>query len=178
MSEDRGHTQRYAPGRHSNDDIDEQERRVSDVPNDPIAQAAAGGGAEEPSEEEIRAYLSQLRSAPVDQVLAEVSSALVNAAQVKLGRQDARLLLDVVAAVSETVRGQVDDELPNQLDDVLAKLRMAQVEGEREVSAATEQGHQESGDLGSEGDETAGEASPPPSSGPSDPAKRLWTPGT
>lgn len=151
---------------------------MSDVPNDPIAQAAAGGGGEEPSEEEIRAYLSQLRSAPVDQVLAEVSSALVNAAQVKLGRQDARLLLDVVAAVSETVRGQVDDELPNQLDDVLAKLRMAQVEGEREVSSASEQGHQESGDLGSQQDPGAEEASPPPSRGPSDPASRLWTPGT
>ena len=153
---------------------------MSDVPSDPIAQAAAGGGGEEPSEEEIRAYLSQLRSAPADQVLAEVSSALVNAAQVKLGRQDARLLLDVVAAVSETVRGRVDDELPNQLDDVLSKLRMAQVEGEREVASAAEQGHQESGDLGSEPEPAAQEPGQeaPPSRGPSDPASRLWTPGT
>ena len=153
---------------------------MSDVPSDPLAQAAAGGG-EEPSEEEIRAYLSQLRSAPVDQVLAEVSSALVNAAQVKLGRQDARLLLDVVAAVSETVRGRVDDDLPDQLDDVLSKLRMAQVEGEREVASAASQGHTESDDLGSDATSTEG-STPPPSSpgqspGKSDAAKRLWTPG-
>ena len=154
---------------------------MSDVPSDPLAQAAAGGG-EEPSEEEIRAYLSQLRSAPVDQVLAEVSSALVNAAQVKLGRQDARLLLDVVAVVSETVRGRVGDELPDQLDDVLSKLRMAQVEGEREVASAASQGHTESDDLGSDAASTEGATSPPSSPGrspgSSGAAKRLWTPGT
>jgi len=161
---------------------------VSDVPSDPLTQPAAGGG-EEPSEEEIRAYLSQLRSAPADQVLAEVSSALVNAAQVKLGRQDARLLLDVVAAVSETVRGRVDDDLPDQLDDVLGKLRMAQVEGEREVASAASQGHTESDDLGSDlGSDAASTegATPPPSPsstpgqrpGSSDAAKRLWTPGS
>lgn len=155
---------------------------MSDVPSDPTAQAAAGGGGQEPSEEEIREYLGQLRSAPVDQVLAEVSSALVNAAQVKLGRQDARLLLDVVAAVSETVRGRVGDELPGQLDDVLAKLRMAQVEGEREVAQATSQGHQEAADLAGDEPSDAG-ATPPPSAPPTSPpsggdaASRLWTPG-
>ncbi len=155
---------------------------MSDVPTDPTQ--AAGG--QEPSEEEIRAYLSQLRSTPVDQVLAEVASALVNAAQVKLGRQDARLLLDVVAVVSQTVRGEVSDELPDQLDDVLAKLRMAQVEGEKEVATAAEQGHAEPSDLGSE----AGEASTPPPAAPQQPTpggapadgsssagSRLWTPG-
>jgi hypothetical protein len=154
---------------------------VSDVPSDPTAQAGGSAGeGGEPSEEEIRAYLGQLRSAPVDQVLAEVSSALVNAAQVKLGRQDARLLLDVVAAVSETVKGRVGDELPKQLDDVLAKLRLAQVEGEREVAAASEQGHEEPDDLAA--DETSGQAAPPPPStggpatgGPG--TSRLWTPG-
>lgn len=164
---------------------------MSDVPSDPLGQAAAGGG-QEPSEEEIRAYLGQLRSAPADQVLAEVSSALANAAQVKLGRKDARLLLDVVAAVSETIRGRVADDLPDQLDDVLTKLRLAQVEAEREVAAAAAQGHAEQGDLGSEdgGQEEGDEGSPSPSapgessapgSGPAPgqgaAAKRLWTPG-
>jgi hypothetical protein len=171
---------------------------VSDVPSDPLGQAAAGG--QEPSEEEIRAYLGQLRSAPADQVLAEVSSALANAAQVKLGRQDARLLLDVIAAVSETIRGRVADDLPDQLDEVLTKLRLAQVEAEREVAAAAAQGHAEQGDLGSEDGETdeggqgaeppaspgqspgqsSGRPSPPgsgPSPGQGGTAKRLWTPG-
>jgi hypothetical protein len=154
---------------------------VSDVPSDPLSRAARGGGeGDEPSEEEIRAYLGQLRSAPVDQVIAEVSSALVNAAQVKLGRQDARLLLDVVAALSDTIRGRVDDELPRQLDDVLAKLRLAQVEGEREVAAASAQGHEETDDLAAAKGEADGPP-PPPSSGSQqaggDAGKRLWTPG-
>ena len=72
---------------------------MSDVPFDPST-AADLGGTREPTEEEIRAYLSQLREAPVDQVLAEVVNALLNAAQVKLGRRDGRLLIDTVAAVS------------------------------------------------------------------------------
>src|SRR5690625_4348679 len=109
---------------------------MSDVPTNPTQ----GPGSEQPSEEEIRQYLNQLRTTPADQVLAEVSSALVNAAQVKLGRQDARLLLDVVAAITQAVRGRVSDELLSQLDDVLSKLRLAQVEAEKEVATAASQG--------------------------------------
>ncbi|TVR36363.1 MAG: hypothetical protein EA388_03965 [Nitriliruptor sp.] len=154
---------------------------MSDVPNDPTAMSGQQGG-DEPTEEEVRAYISQLRGAPVDQVIAEVSSALINAAQVKLGRKDGRLLLDVVGAVTEQLRGQVDDELPRQLDDVLAKLRMAQVEAEKEVA---QQVQDEPNDLGST-PTAPGEASPAqapgsPSAGASDggsAASRLWTPGS
>jgi hypothetical protein len=162
---------------------------VSDVPTDPTAMSGQQGG-DEPTEEEVRAYISQLRGAPVDQVIAEVSSALINAAQVKLGRKDGRLLLDVVGAVTEQLRGQVDDELPRQLDDVLAKLRMAQVEAEKEVA---QQGEAEPNDLGSTptapGDAPAGQAPPAqaPGQAPGTPsadpsgggaASRLWTPGS
>lgn len=158
-----------------------KERRVSDVPNDPLA--GVGAGEQEPSEEEIRAYLGQLRAAPVGQVLAEVSSALVNAAQVKLGRQDARVLLDAVGALNDATRGRVEDELTSQLDDVLSKLRMAQVEAEREVAAAASQGHDEPGDVPADGAsegaaassaDSAGTPSPDPGQGT---GKRLWTPG-
>ena len=154
---------------------------MSDVPNDPTAMSGQQGG-DEPTEEEVRAYISQLRGAPVDQVIAEVSSALINAAQVKLGRKDGRLLLDVVGAVTEQLRGKVDDELPRQLDDVLAKLRMAQVEAEKEVA---QQAQEEPNDLGST--PTAPSETPPaqapgtPAAGTSDgggAASRLWTPGS
>ncbi len=152
---------------------------MSDVPNDPTAASGQQAGGE-PTEEEVREYISQLRGAPVDQVIAEVSSALINAAQVKLGRKDGRLLLDVVGAVTEQLRGQVDDELPRQLDDVLAKLRMAQVEAEKE---AGQQGQAEQNDLGST--PTPPDATPsqePPAGGGQQPggdaASRLWTPGS
>ncbi len=166
---------------------------MSDVPFDPST-AADLGGQQQPSEEEIRAYLSQLREAPVDQVLAEVVNALLNAAQVKIGRRDGRLLIDTVSAVTDTVRGHVPDELTKQLDQALTQLRMAQVEGEQQVAKAAAAGQAESGDLTTDpsaADEATGAggggpapgageqpppASPPPASG-SSAASRLWIPG-
>jgi hypothetical protein len=146
----------------------------------------ASGPGEQPSEEEVRAYLSQLRGAPAEQVVAEVVSALLNAAQVKLGRRDGRLLLDLAVGVVDGAREHLSAELVQQVDQVLAQLQVAQVEAEREVAAAAEQGHQEPGDLGSEGSEASGADAPPPGAGASEapprqepPAggSRLWVPG-
>jgi hypothetical protein len=165
---------------------------VSDVPFDP-SMAADLGGPQQPSEEEIRAYLSQLRQAPVDQVLAEVVNALLNAAQVKVGRRDGRLLIDTTAAITDTVRGHVPDELTDQLDQALTQLRMAQVEGEQQVAQAKANGQHEAGDLGTDPEDPASApagsdaeapatepgpaaSSPPPAAGGSA-ASRLWVPG-
>ncbi len=150
---------------------------------------AGGAGDQQPSEEEVRQYLAQLRQAPAEQVLAEVLSGLLNAAQVKVGRRDGRLLIDLSATLIDGAREHVSDELTGQVDEVLGQLRMAQVEGEQEVNAARAQGQQEPNDLGAEGEPPAGEAptggQTPPQQAPSaqpqqeqDPAKRLWTPGT
>jgi hypothetical protein len=96
-----------------------------------------------PSEEEVRQYIAQMRGAPVDQVLVEVVQGLLNAAQVKLGRNDARLLIDACAALNDTARGQVTDELTSQVDQALSQLRLAQVEAEKDVA-----GQPEPNDLG------------------------------
>ncbi len=168
---------------------------MSDVPFDPST-AADLGGPKQPSEEEIRAYLSQLRQAPVDQVLAEVVNALLNAAQVKVGRRDGRLLIDITAAITDTIRGQVPDELTTQLDQALTQLRMAQVDGEQQVAQAKASGQHEDGDLAadpqeaSEASEPGGDAGPreappasggpaatPPPAGGGSAASRLWVPG-
>jgi hypothetical protein len=117
---------------------------VSAGPTDP----SQHGQQREPTEEEVRAYLGQLRAAPVDQVVAEVASALLNAAQVKLGRKDGRLLLDLVADVADRTRPHLPEELTSQVDEALTQLRLAQVEAEREVAAAAQQGHVEPDDLG------------------------------
>jgi hypothetical protein len=147
-----------------------------------------GGGDQQPSEEEVRAYLAQLRQAPAEQVIAEVLSGLLNAAQVKVGRKDGRLLLDLSAGVIDGAREHLSDELTDQVDEVLGQLRMAQVEGEREVASAASQGQQEPNDLGAQeqpgadAEQGSGPASPPPSSPPppqqGQGGSRLWTPGT
>jgi hypothetical protein len=163
---------------------------VSAGPTDP----SQHGQQREPTEEEVRAYLGQLRAAPVDQVVAEVASALLNAAQVKLGRKDGRLLLDLVADVADRTRPHLPEELTSQVDEALTQLRLAQVEAEREVAAAAEQGHLEPDDLGTpgaggsgeDGDAGAGapaaEPTPPPSPQPppqpgGGAGSRLWVPG-
>lgn len=166
---------------------------MSDVPFDPST-AADLGGQQQPSEEEIRAYLSQLREAPVDQVLAEVANALLNAAQVKVGRRDGRLLIDALVAMTDAVRGHAAEELTTQLDEALTQLRMAQVEGEQQVAQAAAGGEAETGDLASDPGGEADTAPPadggeqadqpsqqaPPQQQPSQggsAASRLWVPG-
>ncbi|MEX2486411.1 MAG: hypothetical protein WD377_02210 [Nitriliruptoraceae bacterium] len=146
---------------------------MSDMPTSG-GQGAAG---EQPSEEEVRAYLEQLRGAPVDQVLAEVCSALINAAQVKVGRPDARVLLDAVGAVTDAVRGRADENLVTQLDDALTQLRLAQVDAEKEQAGAVQPDAAASTSDGAADAEAVGDSATPqaPSGGT---AKRLWTPGT
>ncbi len=150
---------------------------MSDRPIDPTG--GQPGAQDQPSEEEVRAYLSQLREAPVEQVLAEVSSALLNAAQVKLGRRDARLLIDLTAAIADGGRDALSEDIIGQLDDALNQLRVAQVEAEKQVSAS---GEAESNDLGQEpSDAEKGPSEGSSSSGPADAggdaASRLWVPG-
>ena len=85
-----------------------------------------------------------MRSLPVDQVLGDVLFSLLNAAQVKLGRRDARLLIDVSAVAHEHARPYLPGELSRQLDQALGQLRMGQVSAEGQASR---QGKPEENDL-------------------------------
>ncbi|HEX2028255.1 MAG TPA: hypothetical protein VHF25_09685 [Nitriliruptorales bacterium] len=58
------------------------------------------GDAGQPTEEELRAYLAQLRQADANDIVSQVFSMVASAAEVKLGRRDGRLLIDVAAAVA------------------------------------------------------------------------------
>jgi hypothetical protein len=154
----------------------QEEPAVSNVPTDPTG-AGAAGSADQPSEEEVREYLTQLRGAPVEQVVAEVASALLNAAQVKLGRNDGRLLIDLTGALTEGARKALPEEVTKQLDDALSQLRLAQVEAEQQVAASSETEDNDvsraAADQAAEGAAGQGQASGSPSSA----ASRLWTPG-
>ena len=105
--------------------------------------SGAGQGDKRPAED-AREYARRLRSLPVDQVLGDFLFSLLNAAQVKLGRRDARLLIDVTAVAHEHARPYLPGELTRQIDQVLGQLRLGQVSAE---SHASQQGQPEQNDL-------------------------------
>ena len=112
-----------------------------------MSTAEPGDGTEQDqarSAEDAREYVRQLRSLPVDQVIGEVLFTLLNAAQVKLGRRDARLLIDVSTVAHEHARPYLPGELSRQIDQVLGQLRMGQVSAE---GHAGQQGEPEENDL-------------------------------
>lgn len=129
----------------------------------------------QPSEEEMRQYVAQMRGAPVEQIAVELVQGLLNAAQMKLGRNDARLLIDSTATLMEQFAPHVDDQLTQQVQEAVRQLRLAQVEAEKEVAQA---GQPEPNDLpdrprsGSSAPEQS-QAAPSQSSA----ANKLWVPG-
>jgi hypothetical protein len=114
--------------------------------------ASQGGGrpAEDAGEQARR-----LRALPVDQVLGDLLLRMLSAAQVKLGRRDARLLIDVAAVAHEQARPHLPGELTRQIDQLLGQLRMGQVSAE---GRAGQHGQPEENDL----DRTP---APPPAGG-------------
>lgn len=114
------------------------------------AEPGGAGQADEQSAEDAREaagadeYARQLRAFPVDQVLRDFLFSLLNAAQVKLGRLDARLLIDVTAVAHEHARPHLPGELTRQIDEALGQLRMAQVSAE---NRASQQAQDEKNDL-------------------------------
>ena len=80
--------------------------------------------------EDAAEYVQRLRSLPVEQVIGEVVFGLLNAAQVKLGRRDARLLIDLATVAHEHARPYLPGELTQRIDQVLGQLRLGQVSAE------------------------------------------------
>ena len=108
------------------------------------------------SAEDARAYAQRLRSLPVDRVIGEFLFSLLNAAQVKLGRRDARLLIDVTAVAHEHARPHLPGDFNSQIDQILGQLRMGQVSAE---GRASQRGQPEENDL------SQAAASPPAAAG-------------
>ena len=109
--------------------------------------AAPGSGADYDrtrSAEDVREYAQRTRSLPVEQLIVDVVFSLLNAAQVKLGRRDARLLIDLGSMAHEHARPYLSDELTKQIDQVLGQLRLGQVSAE---GHASRRGEPEENDL-------------------------------
>ena len=150
---------------------------------------------EQPTEEELRAYVASLRVSDVHEIVAQVFSELASAAQVKLGRRDARLLIDLAAALQDSASGRIDDRLATQMRTAVDQLRLGQVDAEQQLQQLRTEGRlpaEEDGDLpasgpvtvgttATEGDAADSQAPPPASSGAppagQSAASRLWIPG-
>lgn len=128
-------------------------------------------GTDGPSEAEMRELMAQLRAAPAADLLAELFSSMLSTAQVKLGRRDARLFIDLCAQSLDYARPHLPSELTQQVDAALGQLRLAQVRAEGEVAAA---GEPEPHDLDHVPTPPT-TPTPEPTSAPA--ASRLWVPG-
>lgn len=154
------------------------------------AGARGQAGDRQPTEEEIRAYLAQLRQTDATEIIAQAFSVLASGAEVKLGRRDARLLIDAAAGVAEGAGERIDPRIRQQMDEALSQLRLAQVDAEKQLAQMRAEGQipdDEAGDIAAE----AGEGSPAEGEGaPTEPAQeapggrqgqsptdRLWIPG-
>ena len=102
------------------------------------AEPGGAGQQDKRSAEDARDYAGRLRSLPVGQVLGDFLFSPLNAAQVKLGRRDARLLIDVAAVAHEHARPHLPGELTRQIDQLLGQLRMGQVSAEMHATRQTQ----------------------------------------
>lgn len=133
---------------------------------------------EQPSPEELRAYLEQLREAEAGEILAQAYTMLGTGAEVKLGRPDARVLIDAMAGMVAGM-GERAGDLAQRMQAGVAQLQMAQVEAERQGGGDSTGSGPAAGD-GPPAD-GAGQprpaATPPPTPPRPSPTDKLWIPG-
>jgi hypothetical protein len=105
---------------------------------------SGAGQADSQPTEDASEYVRRLRSLPVAEVVGDALFGLLQAAQVKLGRKDARLLIDITAVAHEHARPYLPGELARQIDQILGQLRLGQVSAE---TRAGQQDRPEDNDL-------------------------------
>jgi hypothetical protein len=127
------------------------------------------------SQEELQAYLEQLREADAADIVVQAYTMLGTGAEVKLGRPDARVLIDAMAGIVQAAGARLG-ELGQRMQAGVAQLQMAQVEAEGRTAAAQPAGEQR---AGAQPEPQAQQPSPGPTEQPSGPSMtdRLWIPG-
>jgi hypothetical protein len=89
-------------------------------------------------EADVREYIKQLRTTPVDRVAVDSVFALLSVAHAKLGRHDARLLIDLSTVMLDHVGAYLPDDLTQEVDRRLGELRLGQVSAENEAAREAE----------------------------------------
>ena len=132
-------------------------------------------GRADTSEHDARELVKQLRSAPAEEIITDLFSTLLSTAQVKLGRRDARLFIDLCAQALDYAGRYVPEELGKQVEAALGRLRLAQVSAENEVA----KGEPERNDLGQTPTPPTGGTRGEAGSGhqSTSPPSKLWIPG-
>jgi hypothetical protein len=125
------------------------------------------------SEEELRQYVAQLREAPVAELVAQAYTMLGTWAEAKLGRRDARTLIDGLHGLVQAAAGGLPEDLTKQMQGGISQLQLAQVQAEQQLARqqqpAGEQSPQPTGQK---------QTSQPPSDEPEQRlTDRLWIPG-
>lgn len=93
-------------------------------------------GPEGVRDEEAQELYRQLREAPAEELLADLFGTMLSTAQVKLGRRDARLFIDLCAQGLDHARPHLSEAFTAQVESALGQLRLAQVTAESEAAKA------------------------------------------
>lgn len=159
-----------------------EKRRKDELVSDPRREQ--GEQAAQPSEEEMKAYLEQLREADPAEIVAQAYTMLGTGAEVKLGRSDARVLIDAMGALAEVTQGKLEDDLVTRMRNGVVQLQTAQVQAEREAAGAGQPSaasqpagaEQSPGPAGQGQTPTPGQDQPD-AGGEESMTDRLWIPG-
>jgi hypothetical protein len=129
-------------------------------------------------DEDAAALVERVRNAPAHVLITEVFSTLLSTAQIKVGRRDARLFIDLCALALDHARRHLPGELTAQVEGALGQLRFAQVSAEGAAD-----GRPEANDLdpaptppGERAQAEPGSRQPGPD--PEAEASGLWVPGS
>jgi hypothetical protein len=136
-------------------------------------------GGDQPTEEEIRAYLGQIREADPAAIVVQAYQMLGEGAQIKLGRSDARVLIDAMAGIAEAVGDRLPAELVGQMKQGVAQLQAAQVQEENRGGPGQQGPAGQPGGGQAPGDQAPQpEGQAPQSEGGGEKlTDRLWVPG-
>ena len=97
---------------------------------------ADAASAQQPSQEELQAYLEQMQAAEPAEIVAQAFQILAMGAEVKIGRPDARVLIDSLAALTQAAQSRLPQDLVGGMQNAVRQLQMAQVQSEQEQGGA------------------------------------------
>lgn len=101
--------------------------------------ASAQQSSGQPSQEELQAYLQQMQAAEPAEIVAQAFQILAMGAEVKIGRSEARVLIDSLAGLTQAAQSRLPDDLSTGMQNAVRQLQMAQVQAEQAQGGQAEE---------------------------------------